>query len=56
MATLMTAVQAVFDAAVTIGGKIITFMTAEGHELALIGPILFLVVALTGVIARFIKN
>lgn len=56
MAALMTLVQTVFDGAVTIGGKIITFMTASGHELALIGPILFILIAVTGVITRFIKN
>lgn len=41
---------------VDIGGKLITFMTQPGHEIALIGVVGFIVVLCTGLIARFFKN
>lgn len=49
---LSTFATKVFD----IGGQLITFVTAEGHELVLLGVVMMLTVTAIGIIRRLIKG
>lgn len=56
MNTIVNIAEQFADAGVSIGGKLITFMTASGHEIALIGVGAFVLVTAVGLITRFFKN
>lgn len=40
----------------TIGSSLVTWLTAEGHEIALLGVVMMLVVTAIGIIRRLIKG
>ena len=56
MAQLFTYVKNYVDCIVSTAGDVITFITAEGHEIVLIGAVGALVFGILGAARSFIKG
>lgn len=56
MATILGYVSTFATTVFSIGSDLITWITATGHEIALVGLVMFLLVAAVGIIRRLIKG
>lgn len=56
MSTILGYVANIADTIFDVGGDLITFITASGHEIALIPLALFIVTAAIGAIRRLITG
>lgn len=56
MATILSYVTSFATTVFSIGTQLVTWITAEGHEIALIGLVMFILVAAVGMIRRLIKG
>lgn len=56
MATIIGYIGDLADAIFDVGGDLITFLTAQGHELALIPLVAWLVIICIGAVRKLIKG
>ena len=56
MSTILGYVTSFATSVFSIGSQLVTWITAEGHEIALIGLVMFILVAAVGMIRRLIKG